>query len=250
MTSLQAVTLQSVQPASTPSLRQRDRWQIFGIFSESAPCPTWWVLEYEALEVVVDNSRRGGVVPDLRSFGAGASSRSSLIANVGWTPDAGRSLFFDVGTTGRLCFFGQRCSFAVWAPANSERAVPGAPLLAADVVDVSQVSVWAYPTGTALGDRQGRLTLRVRTTDGEQPRVEVPPGVTGLQIFESVESGGAPPSNRWEWLDRDNARSGSIPLVSGASDRVYVPGPARALRPAAAVGAAALVYTLAFDLRW
>lgn len=210
--------------------------------------PTFWCVDVTARELWVDNSGGGATVPTDNAINAFAR-RSGLIGSLSWS---GRSLYFDLGTSLRLAVYGGGISFDVLGPngalgLRSTRA--GDPLVRGSHVSITRVNGVATTTGSALGLRQGRLTLRqIVGRTGVAPTIAVPPGVTDLQIFEYSAAAGVA-NTPWIFEDRLAEPIGQVPLVNGTSSRVMVPGPANAVR-LSALPAADTTYTLAFGLEW
>lgn len=260
-TDKRSVLLESASPPSTPPfLLPSDNWRTYSTTRDECPEPTWWIVEWEATEVWVTG---GGPAPDPMIPIPGAppaltpSTRSSLYGSISWSNHTGRTLYFDLGTTARYSVFARSVEFNVIAPGpqggfGSRTIVPGQALNVVPVA-VTRVDSTVYPTQGPIGDRQGRVTIRVEVAPATQPVVQVPAGTTDLMIYETSDGGAKAPTNtNWEWIDRQGLVCGSLNLVGGQSTApVYVPGYARFLRLA---GRAPLAdpgtFSLAFNLRW
>lgn len=261
MTNPNTLLLQAAHGPSTPlplsSLTQVQ------LVQDMSTHPTYWIVEVEAREQWIDNSGGGAVVPNMNDV-VSFEPRSGLIGSLSWANLTGRRLFFDLGTTLRLCVWARRVEFSVCGPTgrNGLRpAIPGQPLVVGDRVSLTQVNGqasaangctdagWPVPAG-ALGLRQGRLTLRqVVAAGGAAPTIDLPPGATGLQIYEQVPPAGPNPNTPWTFLDRLGDPIGPVPLAGGTSNRVIVPGSANAVR-LSAIPLVTTTYTLAFELDW
>jgi hypothetical protein len=265
MTTPNSVIVQAAHGASTPS--PLSSCSTVELLADASRFPTWWIVEAEAREGWFDNSAGGSVVPNAQAIDQ-FSQRSSLIAQLTWSVETGRSLYFDLGTTLRLCVFARHVQLRVCGPSGRDglrQAVPGRPMVRGSEVSITRVDGQAYTTDSctddgqtlasrmraptsALGLRQGQLTLRqqVLAAAPALPTIPIPVGVTDLQIFEfSAAIANAP----WIFEDRSGASIGQVPLVAGVSQRVTVPGPANAIRLSAAPAANTL-FSLAFGLQW
>ena len=241
------------------------------VLADTSRFPTWWIIEAEAREEWFDNSAGGLLVPNDNAI-ADWPQRSSLIAQLTWSVETGRALYFDLGTTLRLCVFARSVQLRVCGPSGPDGlrpARPGNRMVRGSEVSVTRVDAQAYPTDTcteetgplrsgfctrrvpagALGLRQGQLTLRqfVIRAAPTPPTIPIPVGVTDLQIFEFS---GAITNAAWIFEDRNGVAIGQVPLVAGVSQRVAVPGPANAIRLSSSPAGGDTLYTLAFGLQW
>lgn len=265
-----SILVQCAHGPSTPS--PLSSLSTVELLADQSTHPSYWVIEAQGLEKWFDNSAGGLTVPNAQEI-AGFPVRSALIVRLTWTNHTGRSLYFDLGTTLRACVFARSIQLSICGPsgvAGLRATTPGAPMVQGSQVSVTSVEGQAYvldscicPVGSSaprrvpagsLGLRQGRLTLRQLALKGVAPTVEVPVGVTDLQIFSRPigPPDGMPPigSAPWIWVDRDGDHIGQVTLAAGGmSDRVMVPGIARALALSSPPQTDTF-YTFAFGLEW
>lgn len=224
----------------------------------SSKCPCWWLLDLDVREIADEVTAPNTETPTADQYLANGRRRGSIYFHLRWSTFKGsRSVRMDIAGGGRFCVFGSSVDVSLFSatsrPLRELSRYPRADIASTgQLVTWTRVVGWLEPQTQALELRFGQFTVRQFVTRDIVPTaIEIPEDATSVQIFEDDAAGGAPTNVAWRFLGFNGvANLGQIPIVAGASERVYIPNSAtQVIATGGAVGQDRL-YSVVFRQRW